>query len=275
MRSRNKDVTKFLSKKNEGPSSIISRHFKSPSTIVYSLKPEQFFLPKDIQLKEITQIMKKQIDRNEFHIDKDNRLSLSNIKRRRNIISKIKEFVTKYKLTNSTLYMATFYLDILILRKVNLSIEKAGIGSLILSMKYHDLDGKTPNFSKFTNFFGINSRDLCKIELECIKKLEYILTYSHISNFIQIICLYGIIYSDDGFSHEKLHRHVYDMPYKIMEYFIEDGINYLQYNPFYLALSCVCITREKLGIEKWNRAFDKYYLVTFNTIKEEYLFVNE
>ena len=57
---------------------------------------------------------------------------------------------------------------------------------------------------------------------------------------------------------------------KCVEYLIDDSMKYLDYNPFYLALASVCIIRENLGINKWNKAFNKYYKINLDDIEDEY-----
>lgn len=273
MKTRNKDVSKFVSKHNLTSLISTSQNKKLNMNVVYSLKPEQFFLPKDIQLNFILRNMRENNQLNSLNFTDNSNLSSSTFLARRKIMSKIKEFTLKYRLTNSTYYMASFYLDILITKRVNLPIDKIGIGSLLLAMKYHDMDGRTPSIRKFVMFFSISQKELCMAEIICLQNLEYVLTYSHISNFIQIISIYGIIYSDDDFDNDKIIKNIYESPYILLDKVLDDGMDYLEFDPFNLALSIICIIRENLDINIWNKAFNKYYQINFSHIKKEYNFV--
>ena len=275
MRTRNRDITKYLQKHN-GTSVIQTlQNTKIPTHTIYSLKPEQFFIPKDVHLISILTEMQRSINDNPVNLRNFFDLSVTNLCRRNNIVCMIRDFVQKYKLLNPTFFMAVYYFDLLILKGINLPIEKIGVGCLILSMKYNDIDGRLPPLRKFEVFFGISERELCKVEMYCLQKLDYLLSYSHIIHFIQIISIYGIIYTDDGFSNEKIIRSVYDLPYKIIETIIIKGNTYMKHNSFNLALASVCLARENIGVDKWNKAFDKYYMVSFDDILEEYTFIKE
>lgn len=274
MKTRNKDPVRLTQNQLRGSIITTNRNVKFSANMVYSLKPEQYFLPKDIQLNSILSHMRRDAEENSLDLTNFS-ITPSNLRRRSVIMEKLKNFHKKYNLSLSTYYMAIFYLDLLIIKQAKLSVEKMGIGAFMLSMKYHDMDGRTPLLNKFSAFFGINQKELCRVEMESIKKLEYILTYSHIINFIQVISLYGIIYSDDGFTQDIIRNHVYDLPYTVVDYFIEENMKYLEFNPFSMALATICITRESLGIDKWNKAFNKYYKVNFSDIQEEYDFIKE
>ena len=159
----------------------VNKNSKSKNTyVIYSLKPEKYFLPKDLQLNSILKSMQKEANKNIINLNDYYSLSQDTFKRRLKIINMIKDFIEKYKLSSSTFFLSIYYMDILLINNFKLIIEKIAIGCLILAMKYIDIDGTMPSYRRLKCHFCLNNSELLDIEILCLKGLNYNLSYNHI-----------------------------------------------------------------------------------------------
>ena len=243
-----------------------------------SLKTPKYNLPKDISVINIYKTVLKESDKIFSGMPKKIDLSYLENKNRREIIIQIKNFLNRYRMNQWCFYYSVYLIDILLSKKIKLKIHEIGIGALILSVKFLEIDGHLPHLNKFQEILKTNQKMTLKriieIELYCLQTLEYKLRIPEPYIFINIILINGIIFNTDS-KKRKLSGSIYHWPLQIYEEIIIENSDYLQYHPLLLALSCVSISRDLYKLDKWDIIFTKVFNFTFNDIEEVYQFVSQ
>ena len=246
----------------------------SPS--LYSLKPQRLMVPKDVSPILIFQQMLKEVKESGNKVPKRLEIAQFLLKTRGNLIQKIRNFILKFRLSANSFFLAIYYMDILLAKRINLSIDKIALGALILSVKFNDIDGKSPSICKFKNFndnYTFQVNEMLKIEIECIKRLNYTLTYPHSIHFIQLLILNGIVFNTDIKDNNAINSSIYSYPSEILEHIVCDSAQYLSFDPFLLACACVSLSRELYGLDKWNVVLTKVFGVSFNMFADVFEYV--
>ena len=250
---------------------------KNPS--FYSLKPQRLSTPKDISSVIIFQSLIKEVNSTFYKTPKKIELTHILIKSRFNIITKYKCFIEKYRLSPNTFFHAVYIMDTLIASKTNLPLDKICIGAMILAVKFIDIDGTTPTMHHFKDICENNRltiKELINIEIECIKKLDYILTFPTANSFIQILLVNGIVFNIDikGNSN-SISSLIYQLPYQILDSVMEESAYYYQFQSYFLACACIALSREIYGLNKWSYIFEKVFGLTFEMFENVYAYVKE
>ena len=265
--------SKQQSYQNEDP----SHSTKNPS--FYSLKPQRLSTPKDISTVLIFQSLIKEVNSTFYKTPKKIELTHILIKSRFNIITKYKRFIEKYHLSPNTFFHAVYIMDTLIARKTNLPLDKICIGAMILAVKFIDIDGTTPTMHRFKDICENNRltiKELINIEIECIKKLDYILTFPTANSFIQILLVNGIVFNIDmKGSSNSISSLIYQLPYQILDSVMAESAFYYQFQSYYLACACIALSREIYGLNKWSYIFEKVFGLTFEMFENVYAYVKE
>lgn len=263
----------ITSKKNYDKNS----HTKKTTTL-FSLKPQRFSIPKDISTFSIFQKLVKEVNSNFPKLQKKIELTHILLKNRLNIIFKMRDFIIKYRLSSNCFFFAIYLMDSLIAKKIQFPIDKIGLGALVLSAKFTEIDGKVPSMIKFKDFLGnsnISLKDFIKIEIECLKKLNYVLTFPNPLNFIQLFLVNGIVFNTDIKGNNSVSSNIYSIPCQMLDYVMEENTNYFQFNPFHLACACVAQSREIYGIDRWNPILSDVFGVSFQMFEKVFYFVKE
>lgn len=113
----------------------------SSSKIFSSIKPNNLFYKTEISILKIISNLRNQcdIEKNNFIINSNFKLTQNLISTRKKIVNKIKDYIKKLKYSNSCFFLSVYLLDYIILNeRINLNhkLEQLGIGCLILSIKF-------------------------------------------------------------------------------------------------------------------------------------------
>ena len=248
------------------------------SSNLYSLKPQRLSIPKDVSTFSIFKTLLKEVNCNFPTMQKKIDLTHILLKNRLNIILKMKDFIIRYRLSSNSFFVAIYIMDSLIAKRLQLPIDKIGIGALVLAVKFIEIDGKMPSMNKFVDFMNNPSftlNELIKIEIECLKKLNYVITMPNPIHFIQLFLVNGILFNTDVKGTNTVSSNIYTMPSQLLDYVMEENTNYFQFHPLSLACACVAQSREAYGIEKWNKILQEVFDITFDVFEREFYYVKE
>ena len=243
---------------------------QNQNLIQFSLRPISLMKPFDLNPLKILNFM-----RNEIFSPKN--VILSNLEeiKRKNLILNMKKFLIKYNFEYKILFIAVYFMDN-ILFKLNFhskDLDSIAIGCLILAVKFYDKNGKIPNLNFFQeilpNYSNFSLLEIKKIEILCLKYLNYNLNFPQPLNFIEILLLNGIVFTND-LIYLNVNSKIYNLPFKIYEKIILANADYLKFNPFYLAFAFVAVSRKLFSLEKWNTFFNSIFNVSFEEI--EYIY---
>ena len=243
---------------------------QNQNLIQFSLRPISLMKPFDLNPLKILNFM-----RNEIFSPKN--VILSNLEeiKRKNLILNMKKFLIKYNFEYKILFIAVYFMDN-ILFKLNFhskDLDSIAIGCLILAVKFYDKNGKIPNLNFFQeilpNYSNFTLNEIKKIEILCLKYLNYNLNFPQPLNFIEILLLNGIVFTND-LIYLNVNSKIYNLPFKIYEKIILANADYLKFNPFYLAFAFVAVSRKLFSLEKWNTFFNSIFNVSFEEI--EYIY---
>ena len=171
---------------------------QNQNLIQFSLRPISLMKPFDLNPLKILNFM-----RNEIFSPKN--VILSNLEeiKRKNLILNMKKFLIKYNFEYKILFIAVYFMDN-ILFKLNFhskDLDSIAIGCLILAVKFYDKNGKIPNLNFFQeilpNYSNFSLDEIKKIEILCLKYLNYNLNFPQPLNFIEILLLNGIVFTND------------------------------------------------------------------------------
>lgn len=248
-------------------------HKNSFGEIPFTLKQKKFTMAKSIDLNNMYQLMLKEAN-NQINRIEINRLMIHN---RRQFIIKIKEFITQNRLSKILLFNTIFYLDILLSTKTKINFDKLSVGALILATKFNELNIKNPNMREYGLYFNGNCMsymsDILQMEMICLKKLNYCLTYTQPIHFLQLLLSIGLVFNTDSnkAASNTINHNIYNLPYQVLEIVMED-IQYNNFNSLHIACSCIAITREMYHLDKWNGSFERISLIKFICFESAYVF---
>ena len=245
----------------------------------YSLKPKRYInIPKDVVPYQIFLKLLNNSKKNFPSMPKIVKLKLSEQDNRSKIVYQIKNFVEQNNLNITTYFYSVYLMDQLLAKKVNLSIEKLGLGSILLGTKFLEIDGKLPSmdsYLKYTLNRRISSKEIIEIETICIKELKYNLILPQPVNFLNIFLLNGIVFNTDESDNKKknITSSIYMKPYDILSELISLNADYLKYNPLDLACACVAFSRECYKLSKWHFIFENNLGINEDKFSDAYNFV--
>ena len=249
---------------------------KIKSEMPYSIKPLFCSVPKDVNMHKILVNMMK----SSFKINGNKsiymKMSQKDLKIRNSVLNKIKEFI-KQKVISKKIFCAIIFLfDILYIKNVDKKListqEEIGIGALVLSLKF--IYGiKKSLYKDLLSFFDI-SEDLTKkgineIEINCLKLIDYYLSYASPISFLEIFFINGIIFSTDNIKTEQSGR-IYELVVDIIEKIMILSNEYIKYNPLCLCSCIVALARETYNLDKWPQILIQAFSVNFSSFENIY-----
>ena len=246
--------------------------------LTYSLKPKRYNIPKDVVPYKIFKNLISISKHNFPSMPKTVNLRLSELDNRSKIVYQIKNFVEKHNLNITSYFFSVYLMDQLLAKKINLTIDKLGFGSILLTTKFIEIDGKLPSIQSYIKYIlnrRITSKEIIEIENECLKKLNHNLTLPQPINFLNIFLLNGIVFNTDENDNKKknITSAIYLKPYDILSELISLNADYLKYNPLDLACACVAFARESYKLSKWHFVFEKIFNIYESKFNEAYIFV--
>ena len=236
---------------------------------IFAIKPKKFSYPNYVTPYEIffnlknKIIVNKKVDIKDFAIEQ-----------RKENLKKIKKFFNKFNLNKKTFYYMIYLLDKLLSNKIKYDIESICLGSLILAIKFNEIDGYIPNLKYFFRIFSNETKlknNFNKIELNCLKNLSYDLSFCTPIYFLELILINGIVFNTEN--NEKISSKIYETPFKMYEIIIMNSPEYFKYNPFHIACALVAYTRKINKLEKWNEILEKIFNISFEQFKNVYYFI--
>lgn len=207
-------------------------------------------------------------------------------KKRYDIILSIKNFIMHNNINTNILYYIIYLFDILIIRnnkyKLFSAIEKIGLGALILSIKfYHEncnnsvIKNKKYKLLYQNRYYSME--EVTKIELFCLKLINYDLTEPSSINFIELFLGDGIIYKSDVNNHKNHIENndgINSLKYTILinlENIMIYSNEYIKYNPFYLSCFVIEFSRNIFNLKNWPEIVcSTYDLLKINNYNEIY-----
>ena len=246
---------------------------KNQDLIQLSLRPFSLIKPFDLNPLKILNFMKNEI----IYNFSPKKVILSNLEeiKRKNLILSMKKFLIKYNFEYKTLFIAVYFMDLILFKLNNHSkdLDSIAIGCLILAAKFYDKNGKIPNLNFFQeilpNYSKFSIDELREIEIFCLIHLNYDLNFPQPLNFIEILLLNGIVFTND-LIYLNINSKIYNLPYKIYEKIILANADYLKFNPLFLAFGFIAVSRKLFSLEKWNPYFNSIFDVSFEEIENIY-----
>ena len=243
---------------------------------ICALKIQKYNQPKDISIYCIFKNLLRKKDLIFLKTPKKDNLTYTDYINRKEIIIQIKHFIQKYRINQTCFYYCVYLIDKLLVKKLKLKIYEIGIGVLIISAKFLQIDSRLPHLYKFQEILKPNQKmslnKLINIELICLKALNYDLCIIDPYIFINIILINGILFNTDA-EIGQLNPSIYHCPFKIYDKIITENNDYYQYHPFYLAFACVSFSRKLYQLNNWDIVFTEVFNITFNDIEDIYNFI--
>ena len=238
---------------------------KNMLKIPCSVKPVFCVIPRDLNLKDIF----IQLTHSTFTLYNDNKtyikLSQEQIVKRKYIIESIKRFIVNHRIKYKILYNIIYMFDILICyndkKKLISSLEKLGLGSTILMIKFIYEEFLMIPLNKFQLFYENNKytiNELQEIELICLKLIDYYMNFPTPLSFMELLLLNGVVFSTDNIENEISHK-IYNMILIILEKIMITSNEYIKYNPLYLTCCIVAYCREYYELEKWPKILSSVF----------------
>lgn len=196
-------------------------------------------------------------------------------KRRYDIILCIKNFIIENNINRILFYYIINLFDILIIKnnkyKYFSSYEKIGLGALSISIKFfHESSAnsviKNKKYKSLYNNKYYSMKEVTKIELLCLKLINYNLIEPFLINFIQFFFVNKIIFKSEidnniFYNIEKC-NHLYFLIFKNLEIIMINSNEYIKYNPFYISCFIIEFSRNILNMDKCIEIFYSYYNLT-------------
>ena len=234
--------------------------------IPYSVKPVFCIIPRDLNLKDIF----IQLTHSTFMLYNENKiyikLSKEQIIKRKYIIESIKRFIVNHQIKYKILYNIIYLFDILICYndkiKIISGLEKLGMGSAILMIKFIREEFMMIPLNKFQSLYENNEytiNQLQEIEVICLKLIDYYMNFPTPLSFMELLLLNGVVFSTDNIKDEISHK-IYNMIFIILEKIMLMSNEYIKYNPLYLSCCIVAYCREYYDIEKWPKYYQEYLM---------------
>lgn len=252
---------------------------ESSSLVTSSIKPSNLYYIQEISQSEILiQMLSSIHPQDTRNIYPDGEIDPI----RKKIVVRMRNYFQKFKMSISSLYLAIYVMDIILLKEKITSqhkIEQVAIGSVLIAMKYTELYMNIVGIKQFQLSFEGASFYSCdqirKFEIFCIKKINYQLNHVTFINIVQFFLTNGIILSTDINNNSKPNMSIYFLIYQICDMVIENGMEYIQYNPFLLGCAILSLSRNLSKFDKWPKPFSKIYQVKHESFAREFSFVND
>ena len=249
----------------------------------YSVKPSIYMMPKDIILRDVFYNSIKAA--NEIKILDINNNSNIN---RKYILEKIKKFIIinhiNYNIFNKTIYLY----DLLCYQREKIENKRKNkfskfnslpnlsiaIIAFILILKFNFGENKMISLKKFVKYFEegdekITFNEACEMEIMALKLINYNLTFQTPFSFMELFLINGIIFSEDSIFSD-LSFNVYELVNETLENIMENSNEYFKYNYFYLCCSVIMHIREKFKINRWPKALEITFGVTYEQFYDLY-----
>lgn len=249
---------------------------KTRSEMPYSIKPLFCSVPKDVNIHKILINMMN----SSFKINGNKsiyaKLSQKDLKIRNSILNRIKAFVNNEGIPKKIFCAVIFLYDILSIKnedkKIISSQEELGIGALLLTLKFiHGI--KKSLFKKILTYFDSyeekNKKSLSEIEINCLKLIDYYLSYASPISFLEIFFINGIIFSTDNIKTEQSGC-IYELILDLIEKIMLLSNEYIKYNPLCLCSCVVAFSREIHHLERWPQILSQAFGVTFSSFESAY-----
>ena len=249
---------------------------KIRSEIPYSIKPLFCSVPKDVNMHRILINMMK----SSFKINGNKsiyvKMSQNDLKKRNSILNTIKTFINNKAISKKIFCAIIFLYDILYIKNIDKKIistqEEMGIGALLLTLKF--IQGiKKSLFKNILSFFDLNEetnkKGISEIEINCLKLIDYYLSYASPISFLEIFFINGIIFSTDNIKTEQS-GHLYESVLDLIEKIMLTSNEYIKYNPLCLCSCIVAFAREIYHLEKWPRILTQAFGVNFSSFESIY-----
>ena len=240
--------------------SLMKTNIKSYLISSFSLKIKNnqktnFFIDNEINLREILNNALKRtntIYENFYYNQIDIKLEHEEISKRTKIIKYIKDFIeTNIGFNKCEVFCEIiFFFDLLIIQnkkcKNIISLEKLGLGVLILVLKFHKLQ-RNVFIKKYKSIFNdkyLSLDEINKIEVSSLKMLDYGITQPHPIYYIDL--LYNNIFSSSN-NLELNNDYIYKQIISTLKYIMTFSNNYIKFHPIYLALFIIkyCFEQNK------------------------------
>lgn len=207
----------------------------------------------------------------------------SDMLNRKLLIEKMQKVIVKYNYAQSSFHYAIYLMDIIYQKgKSKLSLEEIAIGSLFLSIKFNEDFLPISSLKTLTNLFEpylyYSNDHLRKIEIGCLKVMNYDISIVTPYIALELILLRGVVFSSDKTNYDSvktLKSTIATESRKQLEHFIRKTFLYSKYNPFLLTISIVCLIREKTGLNHWNEMFAMLYNIQEKKIRDLITFLDE
>ena len=240
--------------------SLMKTNIKSYLISSFSLKIKNnqktnFFIDNEINLREILNNALKRtntIYENFYYNQIDIKLEHEEISKRTKITKYIKDFIeTNIGFNKCEVFCEIiFFFDLLIIQnkkcKNIISLEKLGLGALILVLKFHKLQ-RNVFIKKYKSIFNdkyLSLDEINKIEVSSLKMLDYGITQPHPIYYIDL--LYNNIFSSSN-NLELNNDYIYKQIISTLKYIMTFSNNYIKFHPIYLALFIIkyCFEQNK------------------------------
>lgn len=213
-----------------------------PPTNVSTIKKLSVPLNSEIKINDIYTHMKKN-----KYVNSTHNPHLLPIESRSLLIDKIRKTIAKLGFHKSSYYLCIYLMDILSLQetktKLVLSNEQIALGTIFLSVKYIEKDTLIPNLLEIQNLFMpkiyLTLDQLRKIEVYCIKNLEYSIRYFTPYDFLDFYTKIGIFYGK-----EIVSIHILKECFDVLDSIIRKNNEYLFFESDLLALSIVFVVKK-------------------------------
>lgn len=263
---------------NTTQQSIVQSEIKNNQKFSYNIPHIPSAKPKEIHLRDIYNQMLNLLN---YCYDNENdnfyvKLNEDELFRRKIIVESIKCFIVENKVRYKIFYYIIFLLDLLIAKnkkkKLIATMEKLGIGSSILMIKFLFEENRMITMKKYKTIFKnkyYSSKEIREIEVLCLKLLNYNLTFPSPISFFEIIILNRSIFCMDDIKRETRHQ-IYNVIIDIMEKIFCESNKYIKYNPLHLCCCILYYSREKVGLEKWPRILTKLFNTNYKSFEMIY-----
>ena len=249
---------------------------KNKSEIPYSIKPLFCSVPKDVNMHKILVNMMK----SSFKINGNKsiyiKMSRKELKIRKSIINSIQSFIKQKSISKKIFCAIIFLYDILNIKNIDKKIissqEELGIGALLLTLKFI-IGIKKSLYKNIVSYFDLSEeiykKGVSEIEINCLKLIDYYLSYASPISFLEILFINGIIFSTDNIKTEQSGR-IYELILDLIEKIMILSNEYIKYNPLCLCSCIVAFAREIYHLEKWPQILTQAFGVNFSSFENIY-----
>ena len=200
----------------------------------------------------------------------------SYFKNRQRNINLLQKYLTYYKYSESTFYLALHYLDT-IYSTLNGSVvqkkknELFVINCLLIAGKFFEKDSFQPRITRFCSIgiqYDIDEIDICRNELEVLKILNYKLNVITAYDILSYLLFNGIIFEPEIENRMKEFSHIiYCYAKKIFNDIILSNIA-IQFSPIQIVFSVIHLTRKNFNLKQnYFNVIKKFYNYHLNDYK--------